>query len=315
VIVLEQYKLLNGRVETHSHTKYSIYRMPLTGYRFVDSANDPLDVVKTARKKGLDAIVITDHDTVKGAMIARKAFPEYVVIGEELTFPWKDREIHILLYPLEKELPNRLKYVQNGKITKTRPSLGELRDYCKANNIKMTLAHPFAVHVPSIYDKKSKSIDLEPIKYMDYVEKQNGANTKKENDLAEKFLKKKIGTAGSDAHTLNTIGRVHTVFKNSKPVKYTKGCRRSLDEVIWFFSIAYENEKDVFNMAFGKNNDNPLAEVHYKKSEARKVVAMTLGAVAVLGIAAISPVIRRYLRKDAEKNASFVERLMSKLSK
>lgn len=49
-----------------------------------DCLSDPGDVVRTARERGLDRIAITDHDRVEGALAAREAAPELVIVGEEV---------------------------------------------------------------------------------------------------------------------------------------------------------------------------------------------------------------------------------------
>src|SRR3989338_8422277 len=70
------------RLELHSHTHFS------KAIKVVqDGIETPEDMVKTAARKGLDAIAITDHNVVRGAEEAQKYGKKYgidVIKGEEI---------------------------------------------------------------------------------------------------------------------------------------------------------------------------------------------------------------------------------------
>jgi hypothetical protein len=61
------------KVDLHVHTRYS-----------PDSLTEPQDVVRWAVRAGLDAVAVTDHDTIEGAqaLAASSSFP--IVVGEEI---------------------------------------------------------------------------------------------------------------------------------------------------------------------------------------------------------------------------------------
>ena len=61
------------RVETHCHTIYS-----------KDSLVRPEDLLKACDKKGIDRVVISDHNTTRGAFEAQKLDPQRVIIGGEI---------------------------------------------------------------------------------------------------------------------------------------------------------------------------------------------------------------------------------------
>jgi len=60
-------------MDFHSHTNASR-----------DSLLCPADLVTAARWKGIDRIVITDHNSIAGALEAQKLDPERVIVGEEI---------------------------------------------------------------------------------------------------------------------------------------------------------------------------------------------------------------------------------------
>ena len=77
-----------GRVDLHLHTTFS------------DGTYSPAQIVDLARRSGLSAIAITDHDTLAGIAPTRLlagAAPE-VVSGVEITTEFHGRELHLLAY-------------------------------------------------------------------------------------------------------------------------------------------------------------------------------------------------------------------------
>jgi len=77
-----------GRVDLHVHTTHS------------DGAYTPVQVVDLARRAGLAALAVTDHDTLGGVLAARAAAGSAVeiVAGVEITTEYRQRELHLLGY-------------------------------------------------------------------------------------------------------------------------------------------------------------------------------------------------------------------------
>jgi predicted metal-dependent phosphoesterase TrpH len=59
------------RLEFHSHTIAS-----------KDSLLRPADLVAAARRKGIDRVVVTDHNSIAGALEAKRLDQERIIIGE-----------------------------------------------------------------------------------------------------------------------------------------------------------------------------------------------------------------------------------------
>src|SRR5438270_6905385 len=77
-----------GRADLHLHTTHS------------DGSYTPEQIVDLARRSGLAAIAITDHDTVDGIPSAQQAAGGHVEIvsGVEITTEFRERELHLLGY-------------------------------------------------------------------------------------------------------------------------------------------------------------------------------------------------------------------------
>jgi len=63
------------KYDLHMHTVYSR-----------DGAIKPADAIRIAKKRGLDGIAVTDHDTIRGGLEALKLRPEDldVIVGAEI---------------------------------------------------------------------------------------------------------------------------------------------------------------------------------------------------------------------------------------
>src|SRR5262245_35377350 len=78
-----------GRADLHLHTTHS------------DGAYTPAQLVDLARRSGLSAIAVTDHDTLGGVAPARASAAGTgveVIPGVEITAEYQGREVHLLAY-------------------------------------------------------------------------------------------------------------------------------------------------------------------------------------------------------------------------
>lgn len=165
------------KYDLHIHSKYSY-----------DGILEPKDIVKIAIKRGLDGIAITDHNTVKGALEAKKYETDdlKVIVGSEI----KTERGEITGLFLEEEINSRDFY--------------EVIDRIKEQNGIVVIPHPF--------DRLRKSAFIptrKDIKFIDCIEGFNSRCVFQEyNKEAINFAIKhglKI-VAGSDAHFRNEIG-------------------------------------------------------------------------------------------------------------
>ncbi len=61
------------RIDMHLHTRRSF-----------DCLNDPDRVVAAARAAGLDRICVTDHNEIEAALALKRAYPDFIIVGEEV---------------------------------------------------------------------------------------------------------------------------------------------------------------------------------------------------------------------------------------
>ena len=166
------------RVEFHCHTIYS-----------KDSLNFIPALINHAKKRKIDRLVITDHNSIKGALIARELNPEMVIVGEEIMTTRGE----LLVSFVREVIPPGLTPVE---------AIKRLRD----QGAFISVSHPFDLsrHGWELHDLE------EIVELIDAIEVFNSRCTfPTQNEDAQNFAKqyKLAGTAGSDAHIPFEIGR------------------------------------------------------------------------------------------------------------
>ncbi|MDP3185009.1 MAG: PHP domain-containing protein, partial [Anaerolineales bacterium] len=61
------------RIDFHTHTNFS-----------KDSLTRPERLVKASRRKQIDRLVVADHNTIAGALVAQRLDSQRVIVGEEI---------------------------------------------------------------------------------------------------------------------------------------------------------------------------------------------------------------------------------------
>ena len=165
-----------------------------------ECATPPQEVYELAKRRGMDFVTITDHDTIDGALeIAH--LPD-VFISEELTVSFKGepQAVHVLCYGIDESHHEWLQ-AHNDDVETCAAYLSE-------RQITVALAHPFyAVGAPLTARHRRRLAQLFPI-----WETRNGSRAKELNLPAFVYIETHGGTAigGTDDHAGIDIGRTYT---------------------------------------------------------------------------------------------------------
>lgn len=164
-------------LEFHCHTIYS-----------KDSLLPPADLLAAARRKNIDRVVITDHNTIAGALAAQALDPQRVIVGEEILTTAGE----LLAAFVREEIPARLPPLE---------AISRLR----AQGAFISVSHPFDPRrgwefaalqeilplVDALETFNARCLTLEPNRLAEACARQNGL----------------LATVGSDAHTAWELGR------------------------------------------------------------------------------------------------------------
>ncbi|MEM7819337.1 MAG: PHP domain-containing protein [Candidatus Aenigmatarchaeota archaeon] len=168
-------------VDLHVHTNYS------KGTKiFHEGMNTPEQIVRHAKKIGLSAVAITDHDNIEGALSAKRFEKKYGIIiisGEEVS----TKNGHILALGINEFIAPGL-------------SVDETLDLIHQQGGIAIASHPFDVARKGLGYLSKKC---------DAVEAFNAMNIERIGNMkCERFAKNNRlpMVAGSDAHKINMLG-------------------------------------------------------------------------------------------------------------
>lgn len=181
------------KVDFHLHTKYS-----------PDSLNSLKDFRKECLRKGIFP-VITDHNTIEGALKYKKLYKD-VIVGEEI----RTLTGEVIGIFLNEAIPKNL-------------TMAETLDLIKSQGAISYVPHPFDALRRSAVQK----IDFK----FDVIEVFNSRVIKQQyNRMAEDFAVKNkvIKGVGSDAHLISEIGTSYAVMDSfDSPKEFLKNLKKA----------------------------------------------------------------------------------------
>ena len=165
-----------------------------------ECATHPEEVYELAKRRGMDFVTITDHDTIAGGLMLEE-LPD-TFLSEELTawFKGEPQAVHVLCYGINPD--------DHGWLQAHSGDVEACAAYLHSREITAALAHPFyAVEAPLTPRHRRRLAQLFPI-----WETRNGARAKELNLPAFVYIETHGGTAigGSDDHAGIDIGRTFT---------------------------------------------------------------------------------------------------------
>jgi predicted metal-dependent phosphoesterase TrpH len=194
------------RVEFHCHTRFS-----------KDSLTHPRALVQTCRRKRIDRVVVTDHNTIAGARAAQALDPELVIVGEEIMTTRGE----ILAAFVSEEVPMGLS---------PKETLRRLKD----QGAFISVSHPFDRWRSGGWQKADL---LEILPDVDAIEVYNsrcmnlGFNREARGFAEEHNI---AGTVGSDAHAAFELGRSLLLLEYFEtPEDLRKIIRMGIPKVRW----------------------------------------------------------------------------------
>ena len=193
------------RVDMHCHSTAS--QISKLGVQraagLPECATPPEEVYALAKRRGMDFVTITDHDTIDGVMqIADR--PD-VFVSEELTTSFRgepSRAVHVLCYDITPEDHDWLQaHAHDVELCAA---------YMYEREIACALAHPYyTVDRPLTPRHRRRLAEL-----LSVWEVRNGSRARELNRPAATYVATRdgIGIGGSDDHAGIDIGRTYTEF-------------------------------------------------------------------------------------------------------
>jgi glycosyltransferase involved in cell wall biosynthesis/predicted metal-dependent phosphoesterase TrpH len=191
-----------ARVDMHCHSAASeVSRLGVQrAVGLPECATPPQEVYELAKRRGMDFVTITDHDTIAGALEISDR-PD-VFISVELTAGFRNepQAVHVLCYGITPE--------DHEWLQAHRDDVEECAGYMLEREITCALAHPYyTVAAPLTARHRRRLAELFAV-----WEIRNGARARELNRPAATYVATRdgIGIGGSDDHAGVDIGRTFT---------------------------------------------------------------------------------------------------------
>lgn len=172
------------RCDLHAHTLYSR-----------DCLTTLVDFLSSCRRKGLDRVAVTDHNTIAGAVCLKEMDPQRVIIGEEICTTCGELIAYFLSEPVPAGLPPQ-----------------EAIAAVHAQGGVVGVSHPLDT---ARREAMGRGALLSLLEGVDFLEGFNARCLFPSDNRAARALALERGlpiTAGSDAHCAWELGRTVTVL-------------------------------------------------------------------------------------------------------
>ena len=177
-----------------------------------ESYSDPREVYDTLKRRGMDVVTVTDHDSIDAAEALRQHADFF--LSEEVTCRTaRGTELHVGVYDINER--------DHTEIQRRRDDLAALFAYLGERELLFAINHAFS----ALTGARAEADFDEFAAHFPAVEILNGQMLAVANSHAEAFATRhrKIGLAGSDSHTLAGLGRTYT------EVHGARDCREFLE--------------------------------------------------------------------------------------
>jgi len=198
------------RVDLHCHSTASeVSKLGVQrALGLPECATPPEEVYALAKRRGMDFVTLTDHDTIDGALELVAAHPEDTFVSEELTvgFKGEGQAVHVLCLGLTPE--------DHAWLQAHSDDVEAAAAYLREEEIACALAHPFyAVEAPLTPRHRRRLAQLFPV-----WEIRNGSRAAELNLPAAIYIDTHGGTGvgGTDDHAGVDIGRTYSQTPRSE---------------------------------------------------------------------------------------------------
>jgi predicted metal-dependent phosphoesterase TrpH len=181
-----------------------------------ESYNDPDDVYATLKRRGMDLVTVTDHDSIDSSERLRR-HPDFFLSEEVTCHTSRGTELHVGVYDIRER--------DHVEIQRRRNDLPALLAYLNERAILFSINHAFS----GLTGSRAEADFDDFAEYFPAVEIRNGQILPAANAHAGNFAARyrKIALAGSDSHTLSGLGRTYTQVQGARDRReFVEGLKR-----------------------------------------------------------------------------------------
>jgi glycosyltransferase involved in cell wall biosynthesis/predicted metal-dependent phosphoesterase TrpH len=197
----DRYSISRADLHVHSEASQESRLGVQRALGLPECATPPQEAYELAKRRGMDFVTLTDHDTIAGALLLAERYDD-AFVSEELTtwFRGEPQAVHVLCLGITPDDHERLQ--------SRAADVEAVAEYLHEHEIACALAHPFyAVTAPLTPRHRRRLAQLFPV-----WETRNGSRAPELNAPAALYIDTHggIGIGGTDDHAGVDIGRTYT---------------------------------------------------------------------------------------------------------
>ena len=205
------------KCDLHVHTHHSgMCTVPVINRICRESYNDPREVYETLKRRGMDLVTVTDHDSIDAAEELRH-LPDFFLSEEVSCSTPNGTHLHMGVYGIEEW--------HHAELQLRRDDLPRLIAYLNEQDLLFSINHVFSSLTGPRTDADFEMFALE----FPAVETRNGQMLEIANQEATRFAERtgRIAMGGSDAHTLWSLGKTFTKVNGAhSPTEFLNGMKQ-----------------------------------------------------------------------------------------
>lgn len=243
------------RIDLHCHSSFSRERIRYLPGIVFHPLLEPEEVYAHAKRRGMDFVTITDHDTIDGckALLDRLGnLPDFIV-GEEVscTFPEDGTVIHVNVFGIDE--------LEHDELQRRRANVYDVVAYLRRIGRLYVLNHM----TWTAQHRSLKTWQIEAmLELFDVFEGVNGARSYAHNAFAWFATRGRGKTlvGGSDSHS-NRVGTTYTLTHGTNPADLFDSIRSGRAEPCGAFGTPERLREDVW-LLLQKNVERRLEEAN-----------------------------------------------------
>jgi predicted metal-dependent phosphoesterase TrpH len=236
------------RCDLHVHTIHSgMCTVPVLNRVCRESYNNPHEVYETLKRRGMQIVTVTDHDSIDAAESLRRHADFF--LSEEVSCRMSSgTELHVGVYGLDER--------DHIQLQSRRDDFPALLAYLRERGLLFSVNHAFS----SLTGRRKKADFLEFAECFPALETRNGQVLRRANVFAARFARRNglLKLGGSDSHTLKGLGRTFTEVPGARtPEEFLAGLRAGWSRVCGESGNYWKLTADVLDISVSMIRENP----------------------------------------------------------
>ncbi len=179
--------------------------VPLLNHICRESYTEPAELYAVMKRRGMDLVTITDHDSIDAAQSLRQ-HPDFFVSEEVTCYMPTGTEIHLGVYAISER--------EHIEIQRRRKDIGCLLAYLSERSILFSVNHLFS----GLTGRRAEEDFVWFHAHFPAYEIKNGQMPREQNLRSQEVARaqEKASWGGSDAHTLASAGTTYTEVRGAR---------------------------------------------------------------------------------------------------